>query len=170
MRKIMVQIISQTENNLSPSVDNGGGDNKNQPNADVSDKAKINATANLAYKITSQITSEIISAGNYYVGKYYSMTEDYKGTQNTQNTMKLIGLVTSTAGSAVGLGMAGAKFGPVGAAIGAILGASMSLTSSAISSKREYNEAMYAIHENAYSNYFYSERAGYADMGRGTND
>lgn len=175
MRKIIVQIVSNVVDKASsPSADAGGGSGGNdesQPKADTTDKKKINATAGFAYQISRTVTSQVVSQANYYVGKYYSMTEDYKGQQNSQNTMKAISLVTGTASSAVSLGvLGGTAFGPVGAIVGATLGVAMSAVTNYMNAKNEYNEAMLAIHENAYSNYFYSERAGYADGGRGTND
>ncbi len=171
MRKITVQIISSLEQSSSPNANNGGNDEKAAPKADATDKKKLDAAASMASQITRTITSQVMSTANYYMGKYYSMSEDYKGEQNTQNAMKTINLVTGVAGSAASLAIsAGTVFGPIGAVIGAVVGAGMTLVNSAISAKNEYNEAMLAINENAYSNYFYSERAGYADMGRGTND
>ena len=175
MRKITIQIIQSAENGAnSPSANNGAND-KDSPKADVTDKKRIDAAQSIAHQITSNILTQVKSTGDYYVGRYYSMTEDYKGQNNSQNAMRVINLVAGTAASSASMGMAsmtllGSVLGPAAGAIGAAVGAVMSLTNEVIKTKNEYNEAMLAIQENAYSNYFYSERAGYADMGRGTND
>ena len=168
MRNITVKIISETVQD-SPSADNGADDNK-APSPEADDKKKISAVNSFASQITKTITSEIVSDANYYMGRYYSMAEDYKGQQNNANTMKIINMTTGLASTSFRFGKLGAAFGPIGAVIGATIGVGVSLARNYMSATKEYNNAMLAIQENAYSNYFYSERAGYIDGSRGTND
>jgi hypothetical protein len=172
-RKIVVEITSKrTEsplpeaidtNNLLPAPDGSkSGGEENDGTYALSKFA--------AYQITKNVIASINTEIGYYLGKYTELTEDYKTGVNISNAKTVISTIGGIFGSTLAGGIAGAKFGPVGMIVGAVAGMSSSFVASAISSKNTYNEAIADIHENVYSNYFYSLKAGYADGSRGTEN
>lgn len=160
-REVIIRIISEGGESLSPSPSANQGTKSTSPTVDA-DKAKSKARTAFATYVTSQAVSQIISQGEYYFGKYLASSDNYTLANMASNAKKVV----STGSSIISSTIAGSVFGPVGAA----LGFAFSVGSTAISALDNYGSAIQSIHQQAYSNYFYGTRAGFVDGGRGTNN
>jgi len=172
MRTIEIRILSQASDSPSPDAKDDSTDIKSDANQDAKKEKKPTSVAYLsAYYLTKNFISEAIGEAQYFYGKYATMSEDYKGQTNVQNAMKTISMASSLTFSA----LAGAKMGSLagglpGAIVGAVAGAAISATKTATSGLHNAADSVAQIRQQAYSNYFYGERAGYADGSQGTEN
>lgn len=161
-REVIIRIISEGGESLSPSPSANQGTKSTSPTVDA-DKAKSKARTAFATYVTSQAVSQIISQGEYYFGKYLSSSDNYTLANMVSNAKKVVSAGSSLIASTIA---GGVSFGPVGAA----LGFAFSAGNTVIQALDNYGSAIQNIHQQAYSNYFYGTRAGFVDGGRGTSN
>lgn len=172
MRTIEIRIVSQTSDSPSPDAKGDDTEVKNDSNQDKKKNSKATTATYLAASyITKNIVSEVITEAQYFYGKYATISEDYKGQTNVQNAMKTISMASSFTFSS----LAGAKLGSTvgglpGAIVGAIVGAVTNVVKTVSTGMHGAADSISQIRQQAYSNYFYGERAGYADGSQGTEN
>lgn len=171
MRTIEIKILSQMPDSPSPDAKDDDTEVKPDTNQDAKKAKKPTSMAYLAAAyITKNIVTEVISEAQYFYGKYASLTEDYKGQTNVQNAMKTVSMVSNLTFSALAGAKMGSVAGPYGAVAGAVVGAATSIVKAVTSGLRDAADSIAQIRQQAYSNYFYGERAGYADGSQGTEN
>lgn len=164
-RTITIRIISEDQS-AAPSPDpNDNSDGKDKPSPNASNDSSKNKSKSLFAKmnIAGKAKDFVLQEAEYYTGKYLTVTEDYRAQttlQNAKNTISgAFGLYASIS--------SGAKLGGVP---GAIIGATLAIANKVQSAISTNFDSYQAIIDNAYSNYFYGERAGYASGGYGTEN
>lgn len=164
-RTITIRIISEDQS-AAPSPnpsDNEDGKWKPSPDASADSSKKKSKSLFAKMHIASEAKNLVIQEAEYYTGKYFAVTEDYRAQTALQNAKTLIsgsfGIAATTA--------AGFKLGGVP---GAIIGATLSVAKQVKSAINTNYDSYQAIIENAYSNYFYGTRAGLASGGYGTEN
>ena len=164
-RTITIRIISEDQSAAPSPNPSDGEEGKDKPNPNASNDSSKKKSKSLFAKmnIAGKAKDFVIQTAEYYTGKYFTVTEDYRAQTNLQNAKNMIsgafGLYASIA--------SGAKLGGVP---GAIIGATLSIANKVQSAISANYDSYQAIIENAYSNYFYGERAGYASGGYGTEN
>lgn len=164
-RTITIRIISEDQSAAPSSnpADNESDEETPKPDASSDSSKKKSKSLFAKMHIGREAKNFVIQEAEYYTGKYLSTTENYKVETTLQNAKTFINgtfdLATSIA--------AGAKLGGVP---GAIVGAALSVSKQVQSAISTNYNAYQAIIENAYSNYFYGERAGFASGGYGTEN
>lgn len=125
-------------------------------------KRAVKQTLTFAYH---EISAQVL----YEVGKYTSLTEDYKTAVTVDNVQATINKVKSLASTTLSTAMLGAKIGGGwGAAIGAVAGAAMSITSTVLELKRQYEQQDLDLKMNDRTASYSRSRLGLIDNGRGT--
>lgn len=123
-----------------PDTPNESGDDKTEGNGGIGAVSAI--LVNQAFNV---VKNSVISIARYEVNKSFRLNDDYVGQQNLSNALSCINkgmtIVTAT--------LAGAKIGsaagPVGAAIGAVVGLGLSVPSMFISAAQEVDQQSLAI-------------------------
>ncbi len=171
-RTITIRIIDEDQK-AAPSPD----PKSNEPKKSVPDPKASSASSKEKSKslfaqmhISSKAKDFVVQEAEYYTGKYFAVTENYKMQTTLQNVKNTISGAFSIYASAKSGAMLGAAAGPAGAAAGAAIGATLAIASKVQSGINAYSDAAQAIIDNAYSNYFYGERAGFVLGGYGTEN
>ena len=176
-RTITIRIISQS--NSAPSPDAKEEDaNKPSQSASVGSGSGNEggggskaAVAFAAYYFTKQTLQTIKSTVMLGYSRYQNLTEDYQGQQVMQNAQAVIGEVASVGGATISGAMTGAKIGgPWGAVIGAVLGTVTGIAGAVNKRAETFAQQEKQLHEEAYSLYFNTERAGMVNYSRGTEN
>lgn len=161
-RKIVIELKAI---NTSDDDDEEGEDEEEES---VS-KARKSAIKRAVKQAVAFTYREISSQLFYEIGKYTSLTEDYKTAIITENVKTTINKVKSLASSTLSTAMLGAKIGGGwGAAIGAVIGAGMSITSEAMNLRRQYDEQNMQLLLGDRTAAYARSRLGLIDNGRGT--
>lgn len=168
-RTITVRIVSEDER-VAPSPDANSGAGGSKPKAEA-DRKNQNGKKFFSAYVTGEVlaTAKTIAEAGY--SRYVSLTENYVAETSQQNMNAQMGRFFSVAMNTV----AGAKlgmmaFGPVGAALGTITGFATSLVRNEIARGRNLAEQARSVHQEAYSLYFNTERAGMINYSRGTEN
>lgn len=169
MREVIVRIISeeQTEPTPVPQEDNSAPSptaKRKKNKEDDSDFGKVFA----AY-VGKRAWSNIKSSAQYFTGKYFTASENYRLQTNVDNAMDTIDFGVSTAFSMVAASKL-FKDTAVGSAGGAVIGLVVTALNKTIQTVRRFENETQKIMDNAYGNYFYGERAGYVAGGHGTEN
>lgn len=171
-REVVIRILSEQE--TVPSVTATPNANAQpSPNAKGSQKKgnKQDETFEsvfLAY-VGRKAWAMIRQQATYSANRYLQLTENYRMQTSVQNTMQVVDGITDM----VMAGVVGAKLfrdTQVGAGAGAVIGMIVTAISATASAVQKYEDAAQRIVENAYGNYFYSERAGIVNGGHGTEN
>lgn len=171
-RTITVRIISEDQK-AAPSPDpkdNQSGKETPSPKASNASSKEKSKSLFAEMHLASKAKDFVIQTAEYYTGKYLDVTEDYKMQTAIQNAKTFINGAFSIYASAKAGAVAGSSAGPVGAAAGAAIGATLAMANQVQSAVNTNYDAYQAIINNAYSNYFYGERAGFASGGYGTEN
>lgn len=75
--------------------------------------------------IASEAINEGVAWASYYINRDLNLNDDYIGQRNLQIATKAINWGVSSAGTIASTTMMGASFGPIGAAVGALVGVGM---------------------------------------------
>lgn len=162
--EIRIEIIERAVKTANASAEQ---DKKAMP--DATDKRKIDMTQRSASRLTSTILRTAESDAISYYGKYAQVSEDYAGSSAFSNSMKVVSLVQQAGKQAASL-VVDAATGNIPALVIDTLTSLTQAYNTYRQTWQEYNQALEQLNQNAFSNYFYGARAGYADGGRGTNN
>lgn len=152
MKTIEIRIFSEKQA-PSPDVDNEESNEKSKKRVDTK-------------RIVKRALQTTATEAEYYYGKYINISEDYKTGRFIQNAKNII----STSVSLFNAAKAGLEGALIGGPVGAIIGVVSSITSMVYSNTKNYADQIENIHQNIYSNYFYSQRAGFVDGSSGTEN
>lgn len=106
----------------------------------------------------------------YSVSRYFRLSEDYKSENYLNNVMGNINRAKSFGLSAVGGAIAGAKFGPVGAGIGAVVSGATTIINQYISYQNQIANYEQSLNATRVETVFKAQRAGLYDGGKGTEN
>ena len=140
------------------------------------DIEKINKTRKDAIKSAVKQTvgwtfNEIEAQVMYDIGKYASLTEDYKMQVLVSNAQETINRVKSLSSSIIGSAMLGAKIGGGGGAlVGATIGLFTSGTSQILNMARSYDQQNISLSTANKQSQYAQSRLGLIDNGRGTQN
>ncbi len=172
-RTITIRIISEDQK-AAPSPDpkdnQPGGNETPSPKASNASSKEKSKSLFAEMHLASKAKDFVIQEAEYYTGKYLAVTENYRMQTAIQNAKSFVNGAFSIYASAKAGAVAGSAAGPAGAAAGAAIGATLAIANKVQSAISENYDAYQAIIDNAYSNYFYSERAGFASGGYGTEN
>lgn len=168
-RTITIRIVNDSDNSPDePSADAKGNDNK-APSKDAK-KNKNSAKQAMAFYTTMQVVATIKQFGETSYNRYTSLLENYKSEVAQENARREIGLVANVISSTISGAIIGSKFGPIGTAIGTIVGLTTSVARNVMTVNSTLEQQNRAVHEEAYSLYFNTERAGMVNYSRGTEN
>ena len=165
-RTITIRIVSDSAS-VEPSADAGG---RKRSEAEKEKSKRTAAIQAISYLTTTQIVGTVKQYAEAGYGRYLDLTEDYKAGTARQNAMAHISRVTNVAASAIGGAVMGAKLGPLAAIIGAVVGIAGSIAKNELQRYQVLAEQTKSIHEEAYSLYFNTARAGMINYSRGTEN
>lgn len=171
-RVITIKIIDEDQKAAPSPVpsDNQQGKETPSPKASNSSSKEQSKSLFAQMHLANKAKDFIVQEAEYYTGKYLSATEDYKMQTTLQNVKNTIQFGFSIYSSAKAGAALGAAAGPAGSVAGAVIGATMAVAQKVQSGISAYTDAAQAIVDNAYGNYFYGERAGFASGGYGTEN
>lgn len=124
----------------------------------------------VVYRAWEQSKSLIKNSAMYVVGRYFNLTENYKGEQDLQNTLSVLGNVIGAGTSIVGGAIAGAKAGPVGIVAGAAVGAVFWTANTALNAFKAWDNQRIQLATMNIESSFQQVRLGLVDNGRGTQN
>ena len=104
------------------------------------------------------------------VNRYYKLSEDYRAQNYMNNVMGNINRVKSFGDSAVAGAIAGSKFGPVGAVLGAAINGASTLIRDVINYQNQIADYKTSLNATRIETSFRAERAGLYDGGKGTEN
>lgn len=171
-RTITIRIISEDQNAAPSPVPSDNQQDNETPSPKASNSSSKEQSKSLFAQmhLANKAKDFIIQEAEYYTGKYLSVTEDYKMQNTLQNVKNTIQFGFSIYSSAKAGAALGAAAGPAGSVAGAVIGATMAVAQKVQSAISTNYDSYQAIIENAYSNYFYGTRAGFASGGYGTEN
>ncbi len=171
-RTITIRIISEDQKAAPSPVpsDNQSENDAPSPNASNSSSKEKSKSLFAQMHLASKAKDFVFQEAEYYTGKYLSVTEDYRMQTTLQNVKNTIQFGFSVYASAKAGAALGAAAGPAGSVAGAVIGTTMAVAQKVQSGISAYSDAAQAIVNNAYGNYFYGERAGFASGGYGTEN
>lgn len=167
-KEIVIKIYSSEEGSKEPS--STPEKNPSEPSVDAKPMAKKAATAAAAAYITKNAIQVVKTAMSASYGRYLDLSEDYKAQVGQENLKAHINEIASIGSSIASGAYLGMKFGPVGAILGAVAGAVVGVTKAVFSRQITMSNQAKAIHEEAYSLYFNTSRAGMINYSRGTEN
>lgn len=159
-KEVIIRVLGETEPSPSPTASSSG----NTPKANAKEKKKEKTASEMVMTYAAnRVWQAVKSEAQYHMGKYFNLTEDYKGQMMVDNAATTIDMAMSMYTSIkVGMVMGG----PVGAAV-AVAANALTKTTSAL---HRYADEATKIIDNAYGNYFYGTRAGFVAGGHGTEN
>lgn len=168
-RTITIRIISDSSGSTTPSS-TPGASTSTSPSASGSKSTKGMAARAAAFYLTTNAISTLRTLSDMGYSRYIDLTEDYMAQMGAQNMQAHLSRIGTLSGSTISGAMVGAKFGPIGAIIGSIVGFGMGGFRNELSVRRTIAEQERALHEEAYSLYFNTLRAGAVNYSRGTEN
>jgi hypothetical protein len=171
MKNITINIISEGgTGGRAPSADAGADEEKEAEKASAEAKKKNVRVAAFSSYVTAQALATAKSMMQIGYDRYVTLTENYVAQTAVANMQNHINRFANVAGSTLGGAYLGAKLGPMGAIAGAVIGFVTSGIRNEISRTVTLNEQARAVHEEAYSLYFNTARAGMINHSRGTEN
>ena len=120
--------------------------------------------------IANGVVNNVSSYASMNINRYFRLSEDYKGQNNLNNIMTNVKRAQSFGLSIAAGGLAGAKFGPIGAVGGMII----SGTSNAVNQVIQYQNLVanykQSLNATRTETVFNANRAGLYDGGKGTEN
>lgn len=157
-KEVVVRILSGGEDR-SPNPT--AATEAKKPNSNA--KNSRSTTQIVGMYVANKVWSTLKAEAQYHAGKYLNMTENYKAEVTVQNAVSTIDDIMGIATAS----MAGFQMGGVA---GMAVSATAAVLSKTTSKLHRYEDAAKSIIENAYSNYFYGERAGFVVGKNGTEN
>ena len=114
------KIADQNSNELQKTLKTLFHPIRTAETAEISKNVIVNQAVHQGIQLAKQAG---MAAANYYISRYFTLSENYNAETDFSNAMTGIGKVTGFVGSIGAGAIAGAAAGPVGAAIGAAIGA-----------------------------------------------
>ena len=178
MKNITIRILSDSSSSSiadkAPSADVSAIKEKKSPSVAQNKKSGegVGALAYLAaYNLTSQSIALAKTFAQISYGRYTDLTEDYKSQAIRSNAEAHLNRFGAITGSAISGALLGSKIaGPAGAVVGMAVGISLAAVKNEIARQNTLYEQSKAIHEEAYSLYFNTARAGMINYSRGTEN
>ena len=159
-RSIVITLKLKSADDKS-DVNNQVDTQKTEEESD-NDKKSKSAYAALALQVGSTAINEVAAWAEYYWNKELTLTDDYIGQRNKNIALTQIGRavnVVTTTGSWAAMG---AALGPVGAIIGGILGAAVSVSGIVRSNVQGQEQEDIAIRQMNAQLSFTRSRAGWS--------
>lgn len=159
-RSIVITLKLQSEEDKT-DVNNQVDTQKAESESD-NDKKSKSAYAALALQIGSTALSEVAAWAEYYWNKELTLTDDYIGQRNKNIAMTQISRAINVATTTGSWTAMGAALGPVGAVIGGILGAAVSISGIVRSNVQGQEQEDIAIRQMNAQLGFTRSRAGWS--------
>lgn len=164
-RKITIEIIQTDGSTPKPTPVKPSDDSDKASNEGKTLLKSV--ILNQGYKVAKQM---IVSSVEASVNRYLTLTEDYMA-QNTYNAVKTsISKITTGSSAIVGSAMAGSIVGPIGTAVGAVIGTIGFATSEFISYQSKMSSYYRALNASNIEMNYARKRAGLTDGSRGTEN
>ena len=123
-----------------------------------------------AKEIANKTIGSMESVVNYSVSRYFRLSEDYKSEYYLNNIMSNINRTKSFGMSVAGGGIAGSKFGPVGAVAGMAISGATNAFNQYISYQNQIASYEQSLNATRVETSFKAQRAGLYDGGKGTEN
>lgn len=121
--KIVLETRGGTESSETERVDtqaSAAATSKNESSSSGKQAAKV-----LIGTLISEAANEAVAWAAYEVNKEFTLNDDYIGQRNLQIATQAVNWGISSATTIASTTMMGATFGPIGAAVGALVGTGM---------------------------------------------
>ena len=161
-RQVVVRIVS--ERAAEPSPEGASEEKKPSVKKEKKKKEEPSVPSLLMAFMGKKVVTAIKDESLYFVGKYFTATENYKAQTLVSNASATIDSLMS-----IGFSLyAGAT--AIGGFAGVMAGMSVAAFNVGSQAFKKYENEAEKIVENAYGNYFYGVRAGLVDGGHGTEN
>ena len=177
MKDITIRIISDSSSSSiadkAPSADVSAikeGKSPSVSQAKQNGKGAGTLAKLAAYNLTKQAIGMLKTVAQTSYSRYTDLTEDYKSQAIRSNASAQLDRFGTVTGSAVSGAIIGSKFGLAGIVVGAIVGLGTGLYKINLAQQNTLYEQSKAFHEEAYSLYFNTARAGMINYSRGTEN
>lgn len=168
-REIVIRIISEDDMVPRPVVEESSGPEASSEAKSSSAKKKKSTLSVLGAFVGKRVWAIVKAQAQSSMDKYLSATENYRLQAHVDNTIDTIDSIVSFWFS----GVVGYKMfagTAIGGPAGAVIGIATTAASKTLQAFRSNESKQQLLVENAYSNYFYKERAGYVTGGHGTEN
>lgn len=171
-RTITIRIVSDNDEKPQSDAHSSSVEKAEKPSSDATDKKndRSASTKAAAAFVTMQTVSMAKSFAMVGYSRYSDLTEDYISQTASQNARARISEGASFVATQLAWTKLGAQFGPIGAVVGAAVGTTMAGLNTALRRAENIAEQARSLHEEAYSLYFNTARAGMVNHSRGTEN